>query len=115
MSWAHILVETLPWMAVGRALAFSILVFFLYVADSETTLGKWIGRLFIATTGANWMTAWLTFYLVARTQAEPHFSLEEWLLVLGLNIFPFLAALTGLMVAIHTIRAERELHEEAIT
>jgi hypothetical protein len=113
MSWAQVLIEIMPWAAVSRAAIFTVLVLFLYVEDSDTLLGKWISRFFVCTACANWMTAWLTFYLVARSQDGVSLSIEQWFLVLGLNIFPILTAITGVMVAYYTVEEQKTRMQDA--
>lgn len=112
---AHWLIVAMPYAALSRMFVFIILSFFLYKEHSNTSLGRWIMRLFIATSCANGITAWLTWYLVRPLgDTAPHLDLEQWILLVGSVVFPAATAITGVMVTIWTIRESRnkvmELH-----
>jgi hypothetical protein len=101
---AHWLVILLPFAAVIRTLIFVILSIILFLERANTTLGRWITALFLATTAANAASAWFVWYIV-RGIGDQRLLLDihEWLIVTTMVIFPVITAIFGGFVTYYTI------------
>ncbi len=106
---ATVLVWGTPWSNGIRALTFLALFVILWRQPTETKLGKWTNALFLTTFLAAAQVSFLTIYLSERIRPADVDGPIEWFLVIGLNVLPVIASITGIGVAIYTIRVDKVL------
>lgn len=103
------LIEDMGWMNWFRAVTFLALWMILLSQPTNTKLGRWTNWLFLFTCLSAGIVGYFTNFVTDGAKPSDVQTHRGWIILIGMNLFPFLASIAGIGVLIHTLRMTKVL------